>query len=118
MELEAWRLKAVQYSAVVLAPNLLLLVRRVAVDLRNMTPTTRTELGRRIQESYMPGFPVVLTHLHNTAHIRDLLVPCLFAMKHVTNTQASRISRDPWDGKVKMQVQRRSYEDKWGAMDR
>ena len=99
-------------------PESLLFARRVAVQLRKKNAVTRSALGRRIIQSYKPGFPVVLRHLHNTANIRDLLIPCLFAMKNITKPQAFRISRDPRDGRVKMQVQNRSYEDKWGTMNR
>ena len=71
-----------------------------------------------MEESYTPSFPVKVNHLNETANVRDLLRPCLYVIPHVRKPHAFRISKDPRDGAVKMQVQRRSYEDSWGKVTR
>lgn len=42
----------------------------------------------------------------------------MYPIASVTKPQAFRIKTDPVDGKVKMQVQPRSYKDEWGVIDR
>ena len=91
---------------------------RVAVHLRGRNAVTRRELGRLIKESYTPSFPVEILHLYNCANMRDLLEPCMFKIPHITKPHAFRIMTDPTDGIIKMQVQERGYEDKWGAINR
>lgn len=95
-----------------------LLLHRIGVYLRPRNAFTRNQLGELVKESYKATFPTELRHVYNVANIRDLMAPCMFAIPHVTKPQAFRISRDPTDNMTKMQVQRRSYEDKWGAVDK
>ena len=40
-----------------------------------------------------------------------------FPIPHITKPQAFRFSTDPTDGKIKMQVQHRSYENQWARID-
>ena len=92
---------------------------RVAIKLRKNDAVTPSELRRLVEMAYSPGFPVKVTHLDRTANIRDLLLSCgMYAVPHVTRPQAFRVARDPNDGVVKMQVQFRSYTEKWGTIDR
>lgn len=94
---------------------------RVGVALRATDAATRTILGRHIVGSYkknVASFPVRMTHLYNCGNVRDLLQGNMFAIPSVTKPQAFRISRDPADNKVKLQVQARGYENKWSAIDR
>lgn len=94
---------------------------RVGVGLRKRDAPTRSLLGEGIVSSYKvgsPNFVVELQHLHNCANVRDLVKDCMFSINHVTIPQAFKVSKDPTDGEVKMQVQERSYKDDWGAMNR
>lgn len=94
---------------------------RVGVALRQTDAATRTILGDHIVSSYkanVSSFPVRMTHLYNCANIRDLLSGSMFPIPSVTRPQAFRVSKDPSDNKVKLQVQARSYEDKWSSIDR
>lgn len=65
-----------------------------------------------------PNFHVGLEHLYNCANVRDLVARCMYPIIHVTKPQAFKVSKDPADGLVKMQVQPRSYKDEWGVIDR
>ena len=93
-------------------------VYRIGVHLKERNATTRQQLEQRIKDSYNSAFPVELVALYNCANIRDLLGPCMYPIPHISKPQAFRIKTDPADGKIKMQVQNRGYEDKWGAIDR
>lgn len=59
-----------------------------------------------------------LDHLYNCANLRDLVKDEMYAVPSVTKPQAFKVSKDPTDGVVKMQVQARSYKDEWGVIDR
>lgn len=65
-----------------------------------------------------PNFHVGLEHLNNCANVRDPVKGCMHPIAPVTKPQAFRIKTDPVDGKVKMQVQPRSYKDEWGVIGR
>lgn len=94
---------------------------RVAVALRKMDAATRRLLGLGIMSSYRAGqakFHVDLQHLNNWGNVRDLLVGHMYPIPSVTKPQAFKVSKDPTDGLVKMQVQARSYRDNWGVIDR
>lgn len=93
---------------------------RVGVALKEQPAVTRTCLGQIIVNSYKKNassFPVEIEHLYNLANIRDLLVGHTFPIPHITKPQAFRFSTDPTDGKIKMQVQHRSYENQWARID-
>lgn len=94
---------------------------RVGVALRQSDAPTRNILGKHIVGSYkknVSSFPVRITHLFNCGNLRDLLRDHMFAIPSVTKPQAFRVSKDPADNKVKLQVQARGYENKWAAIDR
>ena len=94
---------------------------RVGVALRQTDAATRTILGKHIVGSYkknVSSFPVRITHLYNCGNVRDLLQGNMFSVPSVTTPQAFRVSRDPADNNVKLQVQARGYENKWAAIDR
>lgn len=94
---------------------------RVSVALKEKAAVTRSQLGQVVVQAYkknVSSFPVEMTHLRNIANIRDLLAGHMFAIPSVTKPQAFRFLTDPSDKKIKMQVQHRSYEDKWGCIDR
>ena len=42
----------------------------------------------------------------------------MFVIPSITSPQAFRVSRDPADNRVKLQMQARGYENKWAAIDR
>lgn len=89
--------------------------------LRQNDAPTRSILGNHIVDSYrknVASFPVRITHLYNCANVRDLLQGKMFVIPSITTPQAFRVSRDPADNKVKLQMQARGYEEKWGAIDR
>ncbi len=65
-----------------------------------------------------PNFHVFLEHLNNLGNIRDLVKDDMFPLYLVTRPQAFKISKDPADGEVNMQVQARSYNQDWGVIDR
>ncbi|CAM9194458.1 unnamed protein product [Ascophyllum nodosum] len=93
---------------------------RVGVALKEQPAVTHTCLGHIIASSYKKNvscFPVEIEHLYNLANMRDLLVGCTFPIRHITNPQAFRFSTDPTDGKIKTQVQHRSYENQWARID-
>lgn len=94
---------------------------RIGVALRKMDAATRRLLGLGILQSYRVGqadFHVGLIHLNNCRNICDLLVGCMFPIPSITKLQAFKVSKDPTDGLVKLQVQERSYRDDWGVIDR
>eukprot|EP00752_Nemacystus_decipiens_P017096 g15312.t1 len=94
---------------------------RCGVALRQTDAPTRTILGKHIVGGYkknVASFPVLLTHLYNCGNLRDLLQDFMFTVPCVTKPQAFRLSRDPSDNIVKLQVQARGYENKWSAIDR
>lgn len=89
--------------------------------LRQTDAPTCAILGKQIVGSYkknVSSFPVRITHLYNCGNLRDLLVNSMYTIPSVTTPQAFRLSRDPSDNIVKLQVQARGYEDKWSAIDR
>lgn len=93
----------------------------MGTGLRQRDAATRTLLGEGILASYKAGssnFSVGLEHLYNLGNIRDLVADCMYSIPSVTKPQAFKVSRDPTDGLVKMQVQPRSYNDEWGVIDR
>ena len=94
---------------------------RVGVGLRKRDAATRNLLGQGILSSYKfgaPNFQVFLEHLNNLGNIRDLVIDQLFPLHSVTKPQAFKVSKDPADGEVKMQVQARSYNEDWGVINR
>lgn len=94
---------------------------RVGVALRQTDAATRTILGQHIVGSYkknVSSFPVRISHLYNCGNVRDLLQDSMFSIPSVTKPQAFRVSRDPSDNNVKLQIQARGYEDKWATIDR
>lgn len=96
-------------------------VHSVGVGLRKGNAATRLLLGEGILASYRvaaPNFLVELEHLYNCANVRDLVKDDMYPISCVTKPQAFKISKDPTDGLVKMQVQARSYKDEWGVIDR
>lgn len=96
-------------------------VRRVGVGLRKRDAATRTLLGEGIVASYKAGcsnFHVGLEHLYNLGNVRDLVKDEMFHIPSVTKPQAFKVSKDPVDGGVKMQVQARSDKQNWGVIDR
>lgn len=90
----------------------------MGVFLRQRDASTRSALGRLVQESNKASFLVRFTHLYNLASIRNLLTLCIFATPDVTKPQAFRICKDPSDRETKVQMQYRSYEAKGGTIDR
>lgn len=95
--------------------------RRVSVGLRKRNAATRSLLGEGVIAAYKkttPNFDVGLEHLYNVANIRDAVNHHMFGIPHVTKPQCFKISTDPSDGVVKMQVQARSYNDAWGIINR
>lgn len=89
--------------------------------LRKRDAATRTLLGEGILASYKfgaPNFDVCLEHLNNLGNVRDLVKDQLFPLHSITKPQAFKVSKDPADGEVKMQVQARSYNKDWGVISR
>lgn len=64
------------------------------------------------------NFLVELEHLYNCANVRDLVGGHMFPVNHITKPQAFKISKDPTDGRTKLQVQSRSYNQDWGVLNR
>lgn len=98
-----------------------MVITRVGTGLKKQNAATRTILGEGVLRSYRVGAPnffVGIEHLKNLANIRDLLDGCMYPIPLVTRPQAFKVSKDPTDGNVKMQVQQRSYNDAWGVIDR
>lgn len=93
----------------------------MATGLRQRGVPTRSALGEGIIASYRAGHDnlhVRIDHLLGLANIRDLLLGCMYPIPFVTKPQAFKISKDPSDNGIKMQVQHRSYNDDWGVIDR
>lgn len=91
------------------------------MGLRKRDAATRNLLGEGVVASYRagsPNFHVGLEHLYNLGNVRDLVKDEMFHIPSVTKPQAFKVSKDPADGEVKMQVQARSYKDEWGVIDR
>lgn len=97
------------------------LLYRVGVGLRKRDAATRTLLGEGIVASYKfgaPNFETLLEHLYNLGNVRDLVKDLMFPVFSLTKPQAYKVSTDPADGEVKMQVQARSYNQDWGVINR
>lgn len=89
--------------------------------LRKQDAATRRLLGEGIKASYRvasPNFHVGLQHLNNCANVRDLVKHNMYPIPRVTAPQAFKVSKDPVDGLVKLQVQARSYKDAWGVISK
>lgn len=96
------------------------LCRGVSTHLKGRNVRTRSVLGEEVAASYYQlGFEVAVFYLDTIENVRDLLTLFMFAVPSMTRLQSFRVCRDPTDGGMKMmQVQHRSYEDRWGTMGR
>lgn len=94
---------------------------RVSSGLNKQDCPTLSLLHKNIVASYRvgaPNFHVGIKHINNLGNYRDALDGRQYAMASVTRPQGFRVSKDPTDCIVKLQVQHRSYKNEWGVINR